>query len=86
MHYSRSLLKLARVPQDLYDKKEFHNPGILELLMSQYKILEKGSNYPLVRRRSTARTRCCPAFAARPRVRAFAQAMGHAALGSWSSC
>lgn len=48
------------VPQDLYDKKEFHNPGILELLMSQYNILEKGSNYPEVRCRSTARTRCWP--------------------------
>jgi hypothetical protein len=42
------------VNQDLYDKKEFHNPGILEMLMSQYNILEKGSNYPTVCRRRTA--------------------------------
>ena len=37
-----------------HDKKEFHNPGILEMLMSQYNILEKGSNYPTVCRRRTA--------------------------------
>ena len=37
------------VNKDLYDKKEFHNPGILEMLMSQYKIVERGSNYPKVK-------------------------------------
>ena len=38
----------VRVNRDLYDKKEFHNPGILEMLMTQYRILETGSNYPKV--------------------------------------
>ena len=31
---------------DLYDKKEFHNPGILEVLMATYNIDGYGSNYP----------------------------------------
>lgn len=38
----------VKVNADLYDKKEFHNPGILEMLMSQYKIKETGTNYPAV--------------------------------------
>jgi hypothetical protein len=40
--------KPVKVNSDLYDKKEFHNPGILEMLMSQYKIKETGTNYPTV--------------------------------------
>jgi hypothetical protein len=32
--------KGVTVNGDLYDKKEFHNPGILELLMTTYKIKE----------------------------------------------
>ena len=36
----------VEVNRDLYDKKEFHNPGILEMLMSQYNIKEDGTNYP----------------------------------------
>lgn len=56
------------VNQDLYDKKEFHNPGILEMLMSQYRILEKGSNYPPVYRRRTALPALPPRVCAIPRV------------------
>ena len=39
----------VKVNRDLYDKKEFHNPGILEMLMASYGIAEKGTNYPKVR-------------------------------------
>jgi len=38
--------KNATVNADLYDKKEFHNPGILEFLVTTYNIKETGSNYP----------------------------------------
>jgi len=36
----------ATVNAELYDKKEFHNPGILEFLVTTYDIKETGSNYP----------------------------------------
>jgi len=39
--------KGVTVNGDLYDKKEFHNPGILELLMTTYKIKEVLSNHLL---------------------------------------
>ncbi|KAJ1470832.1 hypothetical protein T484DRAFT_1846298 [Baffinella frigidus] len=38
--------KGKRVNADLYDKKEFHNPGVLEELVNKYNIKETGSNYP----------------------------------------
>ena len=31
--------------EQLQDKKEFHNPGILERLVSEFKIMESGTNY-----------------------------------------
>jgi len=40
-------VKGLSVNDDLRDKKEFRNPGILELLMSMYNIKETGSNYPV---------------------------------------
>ena len=39
--------KGVTVNGDLYDKKEFHNPGILELLMTTYKIKEVLSSHLL---------------------------------------
>ena len=47
-HYMRlrGQAEPVKVNRDLYDKKEFHNPGILEMLMTQYQIVETGSNYP----------------------------------------
>jgi hypothetical protein len=35
----------ADLNRDLQDKKEFHNPGILERLVSDFKIVEHGTNY-----------------------------------------
>jgi len=46
----------VQVNRDLYDKKEFHNPGILEQLMSQYTMIEAGTNYPPVRPPPTSGT------------------------------
>ncbi|EKX54784.1 hypothetical protein GUITHDRAFT_99435 [Guillardia theta CCMP2712] len=44
--YTRLREKDRKVNADLYDKKEFHNPGILEVLMATYNIDGYGSNYP----------------------------------------
>jgi hypothetical protein len=37
--------KGSNINSDLQDKKEFHNPGILERLVSEFKIQESGTNY-----------------------------------------
>lgn len=40
-----SLKTGQNINSDLRDKKEFHNPGILERLVSEFKIKESGTNY-----------------------------------------
>jgi len=37
--------KGTNVNEQLRDKKEFHNPGILERLVKEFKIIESGTNY-----------------------------------------
>jgi hypothetical protein len=37
--------KGTNLNEQLQDKKEFHNPGILERLVSEFKIMESGTNY-----------------------------------------